>query len=106
MSAWVTGAWAPGAWYGTAWYDSGGAPPTIVDIPASPGASDWFGKKKKKGRVIRYSDFESQEAYAAELAAASLPIARIIEPTQEDYEDAFGDDDAIIKALFLITKLH
>ena len=104
--SWATGAWAADAWYGTAWYNSGVSPPVVVDIPASPGASDWLGRpKKKKYKVIRYADFASQEEYARELASASLPIARIT-PTEEDYEEAFGDDDAIIKALFLITKLH
>ena len=99
ISGFQTNAFQNNSWQ----IESGAAPPVVVDVPASAGNIDWLKRKKKRGKVIRYSDFESQEAYAKALAAASLPIAIITEP--EDYEEAFGDDDAILKALFL-TTLH
>lgn len=79
------------------------APPqTQVDFA---GASDWLGRKKPKRKIIKFSDYDTQEARAAAIAAASIPIAHV-EPTEEMYEEAFGDDDAIIKALFLIHTIH
>ena len=85
------------------------APPVVADR-SGRGNIDWLKAKKKKGKVLKYSDFEGREAYQAALAAAlaeaSMPIARITDPTEADYEEAFGDDDAILKALFLITTIH
>ena len=48
-------------------------------------------KKKKKGTVIRYSDFESRDAYAAALQAAVIPQV-ISVPMDED-------DDLILALL-------
>jgi hypothetical protein len=84
------------------------APPVVADR-SGRGNIDWLKAKKKKGKVLKYSDFENRDAYqkafAEAMAAASMPIAKV-EPTIEQYEEVFGDDDEILKALFLITTIH
>ena len=54
-------------------------------------------KKKRRGTVIHYSDFETREAYAAALAAAAMPIAIVTEHPPYSQEDA-EDDDLILLA--------
>lgn len=57
-------------------------------------------RKKNESVVIRYSDFESQEAYAAALAA--VPIVQIPDEVEVLETD---DDDEILKVLVL-RMLH
>ena len=113
MSLTVDGLWKAGVWATTVWADGvwseGGVVPPVAVVQAGGGNIDWLKRKKKKGLVLKYSDFESrdayQEAFAKAMAAAALLIAKI-EQTNEQYEETFGDDDEILKALFLITTVH
>lgn len=90
----------------------GTTPPAVTaDVPGGSSEPSRYRKKKRKSDavVIRYSDFDSQEAYAAALAAASLPLAAVREDgsVEPAHEDDIPDDDEIIRALFLIqTILH
>ena len=64
-----------------------------IVVSSSDGLPQKYGKPWKKPKRIRYSDFETQEAYAAALAAIAMPIDRvykeeaIIEASAEDEED-------------------
>ena len=84
------------------------APPTLVVSVVDQGGVgnlDWR-RKKKKPVLIRYSDFSSQEAYAAALAAAAIPMSRVTEEGLVEGESEIEDDDAIIQALFLSMTIH
>ena len=50
-------------------------------------------KKKKKGKVIRYSDFESREEYARALQAAVIAPPMVISVPMDE------DDDLILALL-------
>jgi hypothetical protein len=65
-------------------------------------------KPGKKPRRIRYSDYESQEAYAAALALAAMPIARITDTSELVSpeagiipREADDDDEIIINAILM-----
>ncbi len=89
------------------------APPTPPsDTPDGAGNLDWLnkgpGRKKRKSRVIRFSDFETREAYekalqeaASALAAQAIPVSRISE-TGAVEDDDLEDDEAILMALMRI----
>jgi hypothetical protein len=75
------------------------------------GGGNWGGVRKSARRRpirIKYSDFDTQEKYAAALAAAAMPIARVTDTGEmiapaapdliHDYDD---DDDVILKAVLL-----
>jgi hypothetical protein len=74
----------------------------IIDVTPAPtpgGWQAWDSKKKRKTRVIRYSDFESRDAYEAELRKA-IPIPRpIVVESAQDLED---EDFIIINLLELL----
>ena len=57
------------------------------------GASRSYKKKKKKGKVIRYSDFESRDAYAAALQAAVIAPPMVVSVPMDE------DDDLILALL-------
>ena len=94
-------------------YGSGSTPPPTPTVDTGgAGNEDWLKvnaprrKKKSKSTVIRFSDFDSQEAYAAALAEAAMPVAAvsdapIVTATQDD--DDFEDDDEI---LFAIMRMY
>ena len=104
ITAFQTNAFQNNSWQ----IDTSGVAPVVAVASPGGGTIDWLKKKRKKGKVLRYSDFEGQEAYQAALATAiaeaGLPISKIEEPGA--YEDEFGDDDEVIKALLLITTIH
>lgn len=83
MSAW-------GLSWGVAWGNSWGAT-GVASTAELPGNFRWDKKGKKRKRVIRYSDYESREKYAAELAKAALPIASVSidNSSWEEIEDRF-----------------
>ena len=92
-------------------YQSGAVTPVVKDDIPSAGNIDWLKKKKKKGKVLRYSDFEGieqyQQALAQAMAEASMPIRKISDPVANEYSEFFGDeedDEILLKALFLITR--
>lgn len=84
--------------YGTA----GTLPPTVDQIQLTPANSRWSGRKKKP-RVIRFSDFESREALAKELAAASLPIVAIPLETPIDEWEEIEDDFIAFELMRLLS---
>jgi hypothetical protein len=72
----------------------GASPVVVAPVQANEGHGTFrWEKTRKKQRVIRYSDFESREAYAAAIAAAALPIVDVPHETSidewEDIEDEF-----------------
>ena len=81
-----------------------------VALLQTEGRGNWnLLKQKKKYRRIRYSDYESQEAYAAELALAAMPIARVTDTSEQVFPVAGvtsaapedDDDDFIIKTVVM-----
>ena len=77
---------------------------SVTSVPAHEGLANWkWDKRKKKPRVIRFSDFETREALAAEIAAAALPIASIsVEAEIDEWEEV---EDTFI-AFELMRLLH
>lgn len=77
--------------------------------PDGAGNQDWRNvraprkKKKRESTVIRFSDFDSQEAYAAALAAAAIPLTEVSATGTVPAEDDFEDDEDI---LFAIVRLY
>lgn len=75
--------------------------------PSTDGQGGFLGgfkePKRKRNRVIRWSDFESRDAYAKELAAAAMPLARVSDPRESVYADDDEDDELIE---LLLMKLH
>lgn len=73
--------------------------PTPTEV-AGRGNINW--KKRRRGKVVRFSDFETREEYAKALAAAALPIIQprhdVPAPIEEEDED-----DEILMAL--LTKI-
>lgn len=63
---------------------------------ATVGCFDWKAKKKRKSKVIRFSDMDAREALAAELAAASAPITDTATPIEQD---DLNEDEALLMAL-------
>lgn len=76
----------------------GSTPPVVVDDDVLPGGTSKGRKRAKKPR-IRFSDFESRDAYQAALQAILNPPqpAVIATATEED------DDDEVI--LLALTKV-
>jgi hypothetical protein len=95
--------------WGTSWADTWLAravTPVVVAISGGVGNLDWRKKKKKRAVTIRYSDFASQEAYAAALAAAAIPMSWVTDEGWVEGESEIEDDDAILQALFLSMTIH
>lgn len=105
-SAFSTNAFSVGA------FDFGSTPPPTETVIDGAGNENWLNvnaprrkKKKRESTVIHYSDFDSQEAYAAALAAAAMPMAQVSDaPAVQGAEpdDDFEDDDAILFAIMRI----
>ena len=75
-------------------FGTAGVAPPAPDAFVQPalGNTKWDRNRKKKHRVIRFSDFETREALAAELAAAALPIVSIpLETTIDEWEEIEDD---------------
>jgi hypothetical protein len=78
----------------------GASPVVVAPVQANEGHGTFrWEKTRKKQRVIRYSDFESREAYAAAIAAAALPIVDVPHETSidewEDIEDELSEPSRI-----------
>lgn len=84
------------------WGEGGGLPPAPTADRGGAGNINWL--RKKKPTVIRYSDFTSQEAYAAALAAAAIPLAQVSDTGYVEPDDDFDDDDAILFAIVRILQ--
>jgi Asp-tRNA(Asn)/Glu-tRNA(Gln) amidotransferase A subunit family amidase len=81
----------------------GGGVPAPVVVEAVPGGSS----RRKKPRIIRYSDFESREQYEKELRKAvqtevEVLATKLAETSISIEEDDFDDDDALLKALIVV----
>lgn len=68
-------------------------------VPGGVANFAWLKPKRKKGKVLRYSDFESQEAYAQALAAAAVPLARVTEAGTVEGGDELEDDELLLMAV-------
>ena len=69
-------------------------PSAAVAVEEHPGAgASRSYKKKKRGRVIRYSDFESREEYARALQAAVIAPPMVVSVPMDE------DDDLILALL-------
>ena len=77
---------------------------SISTTPPHEGLANWkWDKRKKKPRVIRFSDYETREAVAAELAKAALPIVSVpVETPIDEWEEI---EDTFI-AFELMRLLH
>jgi hypothetical protein len=77
----------------------------LLDITGGPGRGgiDWL-KKKKKRRVIRFSEYASKEerieAIAQAMALEAIPMSAVPETVKTE-----DDDDEILEAIFL-TVIH
>ena len=80
--------------------------PIVVTTGVTGSIGRFFRDKKKRGRVIRYADFTTQEAYAAALAEAAIPLSKVTDTGEVQGESEIEDDDAIIRALFLRNVIH
>lgn len=96
---WKAGFWSTTFWAEGFWFEGAPAPTPVVETQGR-GNINW--KKKRKGKTIRFSDFETREEYAKALAAAALPIIQpkhdVPAPIEEEDED-----DEILMAL--LTKI-
>jgi hypothetical protein len=79
--------------WGLSWGQAEAPPePPPTTERATPGNTRWDRQRKRKHRVIRFSDFETREALAAEIAAAALPIVSIpLETTIDEWEEIEDD---------------
>lgn len=90
------------ATWGVSWKQAATATPSAQPTPTLGGSR--FDRRKPKQRVIRYSDFETREAYAQAIAQAAMPMAQLppVDAPADEWEDA---EDAMI-AFALIRMLH
>lgn len=95
-SAWAS-SWA------SAWGDSWGVIAT-ASTTVTTGGHGGPRRRKKRGKVIRYSDFDSRETYEKALAAA---LAVYVPAVPEVFEaaDDDEDDEALLQAVIL-TLMH
>ena len=100
-SAWGT-SW--GTSWGNSWGDTGGVTPPVIVSTELPGSG---GKKRrrKKGTVIRFSDFQSMDEYEKAVAAA-MAEANIIPATEVIHAEPDDDDDDEILRVLTLTILH
>lgn len=101
---WKTGVWDQTVWADGVWREGSYAPPAPATVSTGGGTS---GKKKKKSRgtVIRWSDFETRDAYASavekaakELAESSIPLDAVSTDGEVD-EDILRDDEIILMTI-------
>ena len=76
--------------------------PSVQPTPTLGGSR--FDRRKPKQRVIRYSDFETREAYAQAIAQAAMPMAQL--PPVEAPADEWEDAEYAMIAYALIRMLH
>jgi Asp-tRNA(Asn)/Glu-tRNA(Gln) amidotransferase A subunit family amidase len=81
----------------------GGVPPAPVVVEAVPGGSS----RRKKPRIIRYSDFESREQYEKELRKAvqsevEVLATQLAETSISIEEDDFDEDEALLRILVVL----
>ena len=105
----MASAW--GSSWSTAWANSWGTagvtpPPTPPAVDPGVGNLDWLKRRKKKPVRIKLSDYARQEEYAAALAAAAIPLTQITETGEVEGESEIDDDDAILRALFLLKTIQ
>ena len=93
-----------GQYFGSGYFGDGfygpsageGAPEPAVDTGGA-GNLDWLRKKRRRGKVVKWSELESHEraaALAAALAEKSIPIDASAEEIEE-----FDDDEILVRAL-------
>ena len=95
MAVWATGVWADDVWADNVWFGMGGGTPAVAEVQRGGTSS----RRKKRGRVIRYSDFRSRDEYEKALAAAVVFTPVVPEVFQAD--DDSEDDEALIEAITL-----
>jgi uncharacterized protein YeaO (DUF488 family) len=91
------GSW--GSSWGLSWTGERVAP--VTELPG--GGS----RKRKKPRIIRYSDFESREQYEKELRKAvqsevEVLATQLAETSISIEEDDFDEDDALLRILVVL----
>lgn len=102
-------------YYGPAYWGDGGGLPPAPTTPVIDGAGnlDWLnkgpGRKKRKSKVIRFSDFETREAYEAELqkaaealAAQAIPVSSVSAETGAVEDDELEDDEILLMAIMRV----
>lgn len=79
-----------------------GTQPPEEEVPSAGGTGEWRLRRKKRRPVIRYSDYSTQEAYAAALSQAAIPLTQVSDEGYVEPEDDFEDDDEILFAIVRI----
>jgi hypothetical protein len=101
MSLTVDGFWKAGFWSTTFWADGfwfeGTPTPTPTPVVQGRGSWDKLKGKKKKPKVLKFSEFESRDALAQALKAEIQPKTIIVDPQPPLGEN--DDDDIILAAL-------
>lgn len=109
-------AWALGVWANDSWVGMNGGPPNAWRGASTPvftgniaSGSQGVDQKpsgKKRPRVIRWSDFASQEERAAELALAIAETGVPIRAPSESFDEFEDDDEALMAAILLAKVIH
>ena len=91
MSAW-------GDAWGAAWGDAWGSIGAVQQVEEQAVAFNAVRRKKKRPRIIRYSDFESREAYRQEVMAAMEVVPAPVEPPkpQPIEQPNMTDEDVLV----------
>lgn len=94
--------------WGSSWGNSWGVtstPPAPAPSTERPGGgSPPRFRKRRSGKVIRYSDFESRDDYEKALLAAASPLI-VPMPEIQEADEGEADDEALLKAL-IVTMIH
>lgn len=77
-------------------------PPVVVQNIVSAGGA-LFKDKRRKSRVIRYSDFETRDAYEAAVRAA-IPMSEV-RPYPTIERTVVDDDEDETEVIFMLLKL-
>ena len=102
MSLTVDGVWKGGVWASTVWASGVWFEPASAVGGPQAGGGNWFKPRKdKKGKVIRFSDFDSREAYEAALREAlrQIPIVHVDHDVPTPTETIDDEDEAILVAI-------
>lgn len=90
-------------------FNGAGTAATPVVVTEVPGGSSKRRRKQKQGekpRVIRWSDFATQEERAQALAQALAQSSVPLSAPQEEFDDIADEDDALIHALLLSKVIN